>query len=115
MLRSLLDSRNSERKPMRRPAWIGFGASPTPVACVVWDQSDGGARITAAHSGVLPDIFVLFLSRDGKSFRYCRVKWRKKPYLGVQFIPPAEGRVLARFHKQVCPVTTAAGTGFEFR
>ena len=100
---------------MRRPAWIGFGASPTPVACVIWDQSEGGARLTAAHSGVLPDIFVLFLSRDGKSYRYCRVRWRKKPYLGVQFIPPTEGRVLARFHKQVFPVTSPAGAGFEFR
>ena len=115
MLRSRLDSRNSERKPMRRPAWIGFGASPTPVACVIWDQSDDGARLTAAHSGVLPDIFVLFLSRDGKSYRYCRVRWRKKPYLGVQFIPASEGRVLGRFHKEVYAVTSPDGAGFELR
>jgi hypothetical protein len=86
---------------MRRPAWIAYGASPTPVSCVIWDLSEGGARLTAAHSGVLPDVFVLFLTPDGTTYQFCRVRWRKKPYLGVQFIPASEGRVLARFKKEI--------------
>ena len=115
MFRSIVDSRSSERKTMRRPAWIAFGNSPTPVSCVVWDLSEGGARLTAAHSGVLPDIFVMFLTRDGKSSRYCRVKWRKKPYLGIQFIQPSEGRALMRFHKELCPVMEHGYTAVELR
>ena len=94
---------------MRRPGWIAYGASPTPVSCVVWDLSDGGARLTAAHSSVLPDIFLLFLTPDANSYRFCRVKWRKKPYLGVQFIPASEGRVLARFQKEIHLDPGAAG------
>ena len=100
---------------MRRPAWIGFGASPTAISCVIWDQSEGGARLTAAHSNILPDIFMLFLTRDGKSYRYCRVKWRKRPYLGVQFIAASESRVLARFHGELCVIATPGSTGAGVR
>lgn len=115
MFRSNLDTRNSERKKMRRAAWIAYGASPTPVSCVVWDLSDGGARLTAAHSGVLPDVFVLFLAADAKSYRFCRVRWRKKPYLGVQFIPPGEGRVLARFQKEIRLTNAPNSRGLWFQ
>jgi hypothetical protein len=100
---------------MRRPAWIAFGNSPTPVNCVVWDLSEGGARLTAAHSNVLPDIFVLFLTKDGKSPRYCRVKWRKKPYLGIQFVEPSEGRALIRFQKELRPVRQHGYMDVELR
>ena len=115
MIRPRLDTRTTERKTMRRPAWIAFGASTTPVNCMVWDLSEGGARLTAAHSNVLPDIFVLFLTRDGKSPRYCRVKWRKKPYLGVQFVEASEGRALIRFQKELRPVRQYGLPAVELR
>lgn len=100
---------------MRRPAWIAFGGSSTPVSCVVWDLSEGGARLTAAHSNLLPDIFVLFLTKDGKSPRYCRAKWRKKPHLGVEFIQPSECRSLIRCHEEFCPVRLPGGASVDLR
>lgn len=91
-----LDVRNFDRKRTRVPAWISYGASPTPIPCMLWDVSEGGARITAAHSNILPDTFELILSRDGNARRYCQVVWRRKPHIGIKFIAPSEARVVPR-------------------
>jgi hypothetical protein len=77
--------RNAQRKRTRSAAWISFGASPTPIPCVLWDMSEEGVRLTAAHTEILPDRFTLHLAKD-KPGRLCRVAWRKKPYLGVRFV-----------------------------
>ena len=87
-----LDFRSFDRKRTRVPAWISYGASPTPIPCVLWDVSDGGARITAAHSNILPDMFELILTRNGTARRYCQVVWRRKPHIGIKFIEPSEAR-----------------------
>ena len=42
------------------------------ISCVLWDISEGGARIAAAHGDALPSVFGLFLTKDGKSRRFCR-------------------------------------------
>ncbi len=56
------------------------------IACVLWDISEGGARIAAAHGNALPDVFGLFLTKDGKSRRFCQVVWRRGAQLGVRFV-----------------------------
>lgn len=91
-----LDFRNFERKKTRVPAWISYGASTTPIPCVLWDVSDGGARITAAHSNILPDTFVLILNKATNAHRFCQVVWRRKPHIGIKFIEPSEARVVPR-------------------
>jgi PilZ domain-containing protein len=91
-----LDFRNFDRKKTRVPAWISYGASPTPIPCVLWDVSEGGARITAAHSNILPDMFELILTGNGNARRYCQVVWRRKPHIGIRFIEPSEARVAPR-------------------
>jgi hypothetical protein len=91
-----LDFRNSERKKARFAGRISYGASPTPIPCVLWDVSEGGARITAAHSNLLPDIFTLALNQNGAAPRLCRVVWRKKPHMGIKFIEPSEARAVTR-------------------
>jgi hypothetical protein len=90
-----LVARTSKRKKLRYPAWISYGGDPTPIPCMLWDVSDGGARITAAHSNILPDTFTLALSQNGKT-HLCRVVWRKKPHVGIQFIEPFEAAVALR-------------------
>jgi hypothetical protein len=49
-------------------------------------MSEGGARIAAARASTLPDVFGLFLTKDGKSRCFCRVAWRRGGQLGVQFV-----------------------------
>ena len=96
MSRHQLDVRHHDRKKTRVPAWISSGDSETPIPCVLWDVSEGGARITAAHSNILPDAFVLILNQATQAHRFCQVVWRRKPHLGIKFVDPAEARGVPR-------------------
>jgi hypothetical protein len=61
---------------------------------VIWDLTDGGARLASARLNALPDFFTLNFTKDGRSSRPCRVAWRKKPHVGVQFIDQAQAAEL---------------------
>jgi hypothetical protein len=80
------EARRSRRVPKRHAAWISLNSTSTPIPCVLWDLSDGGARLAAPRSNVLPPMFNLILTKDGKSQRLCRVVWRSQAQVGVQFI-----------------------------
>jgi PilZ domain-containing protein len=86
------DLRKVKRTPRRQAAWVVLDGG-AQVACVLWDISDAGARIAAARAGALPDIFALFLSKDGKARRFCRVAWRRGGQLGVQFVEEAAANI----------------------
>jgi methyl-accepting chemotaxis protein len=77
--------RKSERKRSRYAAWIHLGDHCPPVRCVLWDISDGGARLTAARNiEDLPDQFALVL--NGVVECSCRVVRRNGRFLGVRFV-----------------------------
>ena len=78
MLARQRDLRRSQRKLKRQAAWIRSGGTCMPIPCVIWDLSKEGARLAPARLNIVPDLFILNLSRDGKSRRGCRVVWRKK-------------------------------------
>jgi PilZ domain len=82
--------RKTQRKAMRHAAWIKTNDHGIPIPCVVWDLSEGGARLTGAQSDSLPNVFNLILERNGKSSRHCRIVWRKRPYVGVRFVQADE-------------------------
>lgn len=83
------ESRKSKRTHRRQAGWVVVDDGATHLPCVLWDVSDGGARIAVARASAVPDAFELFLSKDGKSRRACRVAWRRGGHLGVQFVEPA--------------------------
>jgi hypothetical protein len=78
--------RTAKRTPRRQAAWVVLDGGCTRFPCVLWDISEGGARIAAARASTLPDVFGLFLTKDGKSRCFCRVAWRRGGQLGVQFV-----------------------------
>jgi hypothetical protein len=80
------EQRTSKRKHGRRAAWVVLDGGAARISCVLWDISEGGARIAAAHGNALPDVFGLFLTKDGKSRRFCQVVWRRGSQLGVRFV-----------------------------
>src|SRR5262245_64896306 len=82
--------RKSKRTRRRNAAWIVLDSDGARIPCVLWDISDGGARIAAARASALPAVFCLFLSKDGKSRRYCRVVWRNGGQIGIRFIEEAD-------------------------
>ncbi len=64
---------------------VGDGSAST--ACEILDISEGGARLRPLMCApdLLPDRFTLLLSACGRVRRTCRVAWRSKSDLGVQF------------------------------
>lgn len=57
------------------------------ISCIVSNLSNGGARIICAET--LPDEFILRLTPGRGHPRSCRVMWRRKQNLGVQFTDQA--------------------------
>ena len=89
------DRRKKKRQCRRRSAWISYGDQPALMLCVLWDLSDTGARLAPTNLKILPDVFTLILTKDGRERRFCRVAWRDTRLLGVQFIGEAEAEILS--------------------
>jgi hypothetical protein len=80
------DDRKSVRRPTRRAATVSFGADKPTVPCVIWDISDGGARLAVGHAlADLPRQFTLNLFKDGSVKRDCEVVWTDSKFVGVKF------------------------------
>ena len=87
MLPRLRDQRKARRYPLRRTAQIVLSAQQQPVACVIWDMSDGGARLAVAHPiATLPRAFTLVLYRGASVQRNCQVVWTDTRFVGVKFV-----------------------------
>jgi hypothetical protein len=80
------EQRKTKRTHRRQAAWVVLDGGGAKISCVLWDISEGGARIAAAHGNALPDVFGLFLTKDGKSRRFCQVVWRRGSQLGIRFV-----------------------------
>jgi len=81
------EKRKSDRHPMRRVAEVVLSEHMPPARCVIWDMSDGGARIAVAFPlADLPSSFALVLYKDGSVRRNCEVVWTDARYVGVRFV-----------------------------
>ena len=78
----------------RRAALIKSSENPKAIRCVLWDQSDGGARLAAPYANKLPPVFTLIDANE--TARVCRIVWRKGPLVGVKFVEASERDELAR-------------------
>jgi hypothetical protein len=95
MVERAREQRRRRRTPTRRAASIKSVDNPKAISCVLWDQSDSGARLAAPYANKLPPVFTL--TNDNETSRVCRVVWRKGPLVGVQFVEGSEREALARF------------------
>ncbi|HEY6258096.1 MAG TPA: PilZ domain-containing protein [Xanthobacteraceae bacterium] len=90
MLTRYREERKSLRRFTRRSATVAFGAGKPSVDCVIWDMSDGGARLAVAHPlADLPHYFTLDVVKDGSVKRHCEVVWTDTRFVGVKFTGPA--------------------------
>jgi hypothetical protein len=80
------ERRKHPRKTIIDTAWIASQDGTPPRVCVVWDISQGGARLTLASDEALPDQFILLESRGDTNGRRCRVVWRSPEHIGIQFL-----------------------------
>jgi hypothetical protein len=81
------ERRRNARVQWNLPGMIELNDGPLP--CTVSDLSYGGARIICVKTAALPDEFVLRLELSWTLVpRTCRVVWRSKRELGVEFTCP---------------------------
>ena len=86
MLTRLREGRKTSRLPARRAATVSFGTETPPVTCVIWDISEGGARLAVARPlKDLPPRFTLNLYKDGSIKWNCEVVWTDSRFVGVKF------------------------------
>ena len=80
------EHRKATRKPVGATAWIrldgGFAVRP----CKVIDLSDTGVRFTIDAADTVAGMFIFSTSRDTRSGRRARVKWRRGSQIGGEFI-----------------------------
>lgn len=81
------NKRKGRRLRMRRYAEVVTGSHETPVKCVVWDISDGGARLAVARPIMtLPPRFALQFDDGGRVRRKCEIVWTDARFVGVKFV-----------------------------
>jgi len=80
---SLRDLRKSERHLLHYPAWIDVGDGSTPLSCMIFDVSEGGARLTVGMRAEIPEEFELVFRRR------CRVLRRADGQIAVTFVHAA--------------------------
>ncbi len=52
------------------------------LSCLVYDQSEGGVRVTLPDADLIPETFLLEL-HGAPSFYICRTMWRKGEEIGA--------------------------------
>lgn len=82
--------RRFDRRTFERVAALDLGDGSASTTCEVLDISQGGARLRPlmCMPKSLPEKFTLLLSSCGRVRRNCRVIWRSKLEVGVQFPEP---------------------------
>jgi hypothetical protein len=78
------DARGNQRALVRRCGWDVSSIGQQLRECTVWDESETGARLLVDAS--VPDIFHIYVTLDFSSRRRCRVVWRSKTQVGVEFL-----------------------------
>lgn len=84
---SIRKKRRFDRKAFERVGALDLGDGSASTACDILDISDGGARLRPllVAPKLLPEKFTLLLSTCGRVRRDCRVVWRSRSEIGVEF------------------------------
>jgi hypothetical protein len=80
------DARSSPRALVRRSGWFVGAVGQQLRECTVWDESQTGARLVVDAPETIPDIFHIYMTLDFTSRRQCRVVWRSRNQIGVEFL-----------------------------
>ena len=83
---SAAEKRKNLRRSIAYPAFIDLGNGSPTIECTLCDASQEGALLGVANPDSVPNEFILALSSDGAARRRCRVAWRTKDQVGVEFL-----------------------------
>ena len=83
--RNRAELRKKPRRQFHYTARILPDQDTPPIACLISDISESGARLALDRDQELPDTFILLLTASGDARRHCRVIWRDGLTVGVEF------------------------------
>ena len=90
---SAAEKRKNLRRSITYPAFIDVGDGSPARECTLCDASQHGALLAVVEPDSVPDEFILALSSDGAARRRCRVAWRTKDQVGVEFVKDLQKNV----------------------
>lgn len=79
-------ARSGQRALVRRSGWFVASVGEQLRQCTVWDESETGARLMVEAPETIPEIFHIYMTLDFTSRRRCRVIWRSRNQIGVEFL-----------------------------
>jgi len=85
-----VERRKWPRHQVIKTAWMRTKHDPLPSVCVLWDVSEGGARLAVARPEAVPDDLTIALDRDDRIGTACRVVWRSREQIGLEFTANAD-------------------------
>jgi hypothetical protein len=90
------ERRQHIRRDVNYPCWLSEGKMPELIEARISNISDGGAKVIceAPEKAKKEHIVDLYLTRDRKVGRRCKVVWRSSDAIGLVFLakmlPPRE-------------------------
>jgi hypothetical protein len=80
------EKRKKPRKALQRRVWIDLSNGAPVIECALGNMSDTGAKLIVPDAvGELPNEFILVLAEDGRVARKCRLAWKDRDEIGVEF------------------------------
>ena len=82
-----LENRQTDRRVFGQKAWgkmRNFGIENL-IPCTISDVSAGGARLCFRSARDAPERFGLYLSQTSQTPKHCRIVWRTRDAIGVEF------------------------------
>lgn len=97
-----IERRVHARENVDYPCWLRTDNAGHLIEGQVNNISQGGAKLSLRTPAVLPDRLDMFMTRDGKVARHCRVVWRSGQQIGLEFVartaaPPPPAETVERF------------------
>jgi hypothetical protein len=74
---------------MNQACWLDIGDGQAPIACRLNSISEHRAKLELVLSSQISDEFVLYLTKDGKVARKCRIVERTESEIEVEFLARA--------------------------
>jgi hypothetical protein len=82
----MADKRKEPRQSIDYPCWLDLGPGQPPIERRLSNISSSGAKLICDDGIEIADKFTLYLTRDGKVGRQCKVVRREENAIGLLFV-----------------------------
>ncbi len=85
-----IDRRKHVRHEVNYSCWFAPAGAPQLIEGHVRNISAGGAKVECRSLTDVPDVLDLYMTRDGKVGRRCKVVWRSEDAIGLMFVAKSQ-------------------------